>query len=106
MQTMIKTEDLCLRFSEGAALCYSDLEFASGRSYAVLGPSGCGKSTLLNLIAGILTPSEGRVLVDGEAVSAWPQSQTAAPCAAPAPSPQNTSLSSWPCRETQEENGY
>ena len=70
---MIKTENLCLRFSEGAALRYSDLSFAPDRSYAVLGPSGCGKSTLLNLIAGILTPSEGRVLVDGEAVSAWPQ---------------------------------
>ena len=39
----------------------------------LLGASGCGKSTLLNLIAGVLTPSEGAVTVGGETVSAWPQ---------------------------------
>lgn len=70
---MIKTENLCRRFSEGTAIRYADLTFASGRAYAVLGPSGCGKSTLLNLIAGILTPAEGVVSVNGEPISAWPQ---------------------------------
>ena len=41
-----------------------------GGAYALLGPSGCGKTTLLNIISGLLTPSEGRVLFNGEDVTA------------------------------------
>ncbi len=43
-----------------------------GGAYALLGPSGCGKTTLLNIISGLLTPSEGRVLYDGKDVTALP----------------------------------
>lgn len=70
---MIQTRNLLARFSEGAAIRYADLNFEAGASYVLLGASGCGKSTLLNLIAGVLTPSEGAVTVGGETVSAWPQ---------------------------------
>src|SRR5204862_60164 len=38
----------------------------SGRFVSLVGPSGCGKSTLFNVIAGLLQPTEGRVLIDGE----------------------------------------
>ena len=41
----------------------------------LLGASGCGKSTLLNLIAGIIAPSEGRILIDGAEMSGLPQRQ-------------------------------
>ncbi len=37
-----------------------------GGAYALLGPSGCGKTTLLNIISGLLRPTEGRVLFNGE----------------------------------------
>lgn len=37
-----------------------DLELFSGERLALVGPSGCGKTTLLHLVAGLLTPSEGR----------------------------------------------
>lgn len=40
-----------------------------GEAYALLGPSGCGKSTLLNIISGILTPSEGQIFFDEQAVT-------------------------------------
>ncbi|TWH00099.1 glycerol transport system ATP-binding protein [Mesorhizobium sp. J18] len=40
-----------------------------GGAYALLGPSGCGKTTLLNIISGLLRPSEGCLLFDGEDVS-------------------------------------
>ncbi|MDN3554889.1 ABC transporter ATP-binding protein [Halomonas maura] len=43
-----------------------------GGAYALLGPSGCGKSTLLNIISGLLEPSSGDVLFDGERVNALP----------------------------------
>jgi glycerol transport system ATP-binding protein len=43
-----------------------------GKAYALLGPSGCGKSTLLNVMSGLLYPSEGRVLFDGENVTDLP----------------------------------
>ena len=36
-----------------------------GKTYALLGPSGCGKTTLLNILSGLLSPSEGQVLIDG-----------------------------------------
>ncbi len=41
----------------------------AGRAYALLGPSGCGKTTLLNIISGLVTPSEGRLLFDGRDVT-------------------------------------
>jgi ABC-type nitrate/sulfonate/bicarbonate transport system ATPase subunit len=43
-----------------------DLSIETGRFVSLVGPSGCGKSTLFNVIAGLLQPTEGRVLIDGE----------------------------------------
>jgi len=43
-----------------------------GGAYALLGPSGCGKTTLLNIISGLLTPTEGQVLFDGEEMTRVP----------------------------------
>ena len=57
------------------ALKEIDLEWTDGGAYALLGPSGCGKSTLLNIISGLLTPSEGRVLFDGQDVTTLPPDQ-------------------------------
>jgi putative ABC transport system ATP-binding protein len=42
-----------------------ELTIAAGTRVAIVGPSGCGKTTLLSLIAGILVPGSGSVLVDG-----------------------------------------
>jgi len=46
-----------------------------GGAYALLGPSGCGKTTLLNVISGLLQPTRGRVLFDGQDVTALPPQQ-------------------------------
>jgi NitT/TauT family transport system ATP-binding protein len=41
----------------------------AGEFVAVVGPSGCGKSTILNLVSGLDRPSEGRIILNGEAVT-------------------------------------
>ena len=52
------------------ALMPTDLELRTGEFTMLLGPSGSGKTTLLNLLGGLDTPSEGRVMVDGHDLSA------------------------------------
>ena len=47
------------------ALAPVTLAIAQGRFISLIGPSGCGKSTLFNVIAGLLEPSGGRVVIDG-----------------------------------------
>lgn len=51
------------------ALREVDHEWRDGGAYALLGPSGCGKTTLLNIISGLLQPSHGRILFDGNDVT-------------------------------------
>ena len=47
------------------ALKSIDLEIRRGEIFALLGPNGAGKTTLINIVCGIVTPTEGTVLVDG-----------------------------------------
>jgi len=57
------------RFGETLALSPTDLAIAPGEFVSVVGPSGCGKSTMFNIIAGVLKPSGGRVVIDGRDVT-------------------------------------
>ena len=62
---MIEIKDLGKQFQNETEIDYHDITFESGRSYMLLGASGCGKSTLLNMIAGILSPTKGSIVIDG-----------------------------------------
>jgi len=70
---MIALTDVCQIFPGRAgaveALRGMDLQVDNGEFLAVVGRSGCGKSTLLRVIAGLLSPTSGRVLVDGTPVT-------------------------------------
>ena len=50
-------------------------DWDDGAAYALLGASGCGKSTLLNIISGLLHPSQGRILFDGQDVTHAPTAE-------------------------------
>ena len=65
----LSVEGLSRRFGETLALAPTDLAVRAGEFVAIVGPSGCGKSTLFNLVAGIIPPSQGRVLIDGVEVT-------------------------------------
>ncbi len=54
-----------------------DLEIGKGEFVALMGPSGSGKTTLLNLIAGIDTPTRGRISVDGRDISSMGETDLA-----------------------------
>lgn len=67
---MIELTDITFAYESGGfTLTAEALLIAQGEKVAVVGPSGSGKTTLLHLIAGILVPMQGKVQVDGQAVS-------------------------------------
>ncbi len=74
---LLEVSGLAKRY--GASLVFEsvDLQLQSGELVALLGESGVGKSTLLNCIAGLDTPDEGQVLLDGHPMTALPEREQA-----------------------------
>lgn len=62
----IDTRDLSVHFEDRPALTSIDVTFMPGEIVALVGPNGAGKSTLMRVLAGILPPSHGQVLIDGK----------------------------------------
>ena len=60
------------RFGDTVAVKNIDLKIPGGAYCCLLGPSGCGKTTILRMIAGHESPTDGKVLIDGEDVVGLP----------------------------------
>jgi glycerol transport system ATP-binding protein len=60
---------------EDWALKPINMQWETGRSYALVGPSGCGKTTILNIISGIVKPYQGQILFDDADVTKLPISK-------------------------------
>lgn len=79
----LEFRDVTLRYDDGRhgadgllALESLSLVVGAGESLAIIGPSGCGKSSTLQMAAGLVRPSSGEVLVDGQPITK-PRRETA-----------------------------
>src|SRR4029079_5947305 len=74
MRTILQAEDLVKNYRIGKldvpALRGVSLEVEEGEFVAIMWPSGGGKSTMLHLLVGLLTPTSGRIVIDGEDITA------------------------------------
>lgn len=65
--SIIKTDNLKYTYDGNRTVLKNiSIDFEVGKIYAILGPSGCGKTTLLSLLGGLDSPSDGKVLFEGE----------------------------------------
>ena len=60
------------KYGDFIALKGVSLDIKEGEFFTLLGPSGCGKTTLLRMIAGLETPTTGRVILDGKDITNLP----------------------------------
>jgi len=63
---LLSTHDITRSFGPVRALAGVSITIASGESVAIMGPSGSGKSTLLHCLSGVLVPSDGQVIFEGQ----------------------------------------
>ncbi len=66
---ILRTEQLSVRFGGLAALNQVDFELKRGEVRAIIGPNGAGKSTFFNCLTGVLRPTSGRILFNGEDIT-------------------------------------
>jgi branched-chain amino acid transport system ATP-binding protein len=72
MTALLEARALSRRFGGVQALAEVDLSIEPGSIFAIIGPNGAGKSTLLNVLTGLLAPSAGRILYNGDDLTGSP----------------------------------
>ena len=69
---MVKFENVEIKYGDFVAMNNLNLEIQEGEFFTFLGPSGCGKTTSLRTLVGFITPSKGKVIVDGKDITNLP----------------------------------
>ncbi len=77
MTALLSCEGLTRRFGGLTAVNDVSLQFPVGEVHAVIGTNGAGKSTLINMLSGEMPASGGRILLQGQDITAWPQPRRA-----------------------------
>jgi ABC-type branched-subunit amino acid transport system ATPase component len=72
---LLETRQLTRRFGGFVAVDAVDFRLMPGARQAIIGPNGAGKTTFINLLTGVLAPSNGRVLLDGNDITLLGQAQ-------------------------------
>ena len=88
MSEIIRCENLTKKYSNTTALNKINLTLESGKIIGLLGPNGSGKTTLIKLINGLLTPTEGAILINGKSPCVETKKEVAY-------LPDNSYLNSW-----------
>ena len=66
---VLKADGLVKRFGGITATDNVTLDLRHGARHALIGPNGAGKTTLINLLTGVIEPTEGRIVLDGEDIT-------------------------------------
>jgi branched-chain amino acid transport system ATP-binding protein len=72
LAAVLRTEGLTVRFGGLTAVDNVDFEIRRGEIRAIIGPNGAGKSTFFNCLTGVLRPTSGRILFNGEDITGLP----------------------------------
>ena len=70
----LSIQNVCKQYqnNKAIALDHISVDVMEGEFLSILGPSGCGKTTLLRIIAGLLAPDSGKLLLDGKDITNAP----------------------------------
>lgn len=69
---MLEVKSLCKNFEGLKALQNVDISIEAGRIHGIIGPNGSGKTTMFNCISGVLQPTSGEILLEGEPITNLP----------------------------------
>src|SRR6185437_10912704 len=71
MSALLEIRNVSRSFGSARAVDGVSFEVQQGELLGLIGPNGAGKSTLFNLVAGVLSPTSGEILLDGRSVTGW-----------------------------------
>jgi branched-chain amino acid transport system ATP-binding protein len=71
MTIVLQTKQLCKKFGGIIATDHVDFSLPEGARHALIGPNGAGKTTFVNQLTGVLKPTSGHIIYDGQDITEW-----------------------------------